>query len=79
MSDPTSKQAGSDIPREIDFSKGVRGVHHISPGAKVLLPASIERSVWEYFAGKAEQKGVNLSDLLTEVLRRDIEINEALK
>jgi hypothetical protein len=35
--------------------------------------------VWEYFAGKAEQKGADLSELLTEVLKRDIEINEALK
>ena len=49
------------------------------PGAKVLMPASIERSVWEYFSGKAEQRGVDLSDLLTEVPKRDIEINEALK
>jgi len=68
-----------DMPAEIDFSKGVRGLHHISPGARVFLPASIERSVWEYFSGKAEQKGVELSELLTDVLRRDIEINEALK
>ena len=28
---------------------------------------------------KAEHKGVGLSQLLTEVLKRDIEINEALK
>jgi hypothetical protein len=68
-----------DMPDEIDFSKGVRGLHHIPPGAKVFLPASIERSVWEYFSGKAEEKGVELSELLTEVLKRDIEINEALK
>ncbi|MBI4442169.1 MAG: hypothetical protein HY649_02195 [Acidobacteria bacterium] len=45
----------------------------------MFLPASIERSVWEYFSGKAEEKGVELSELLTEVLQRDIEINEALK
>jgi len=69
----------NDIPAEIDFSKGVRGLHYIPPGAKVLMPASIERSVWEYFSGKAQQRGVELSDLLTEVLKRDIEINEALK
>jgi hypothetical protein len=37
------------------------------------------RGVWEYFSGKAEQRGVELSELVTEVLRRDIEINEALK
>jgi hypothetical protein len=35
--------------------------------------------VWEYFSGKAEQKGMDLSELLTEVLQRDIEINEALQ
>ncbi|MBI3683525.1 MAG: hypothetical protein HY235_24380 [Acidobacteria bacterium] len=69
----------NDLPTEIDFSKGVRGLHHIPRDAKVLLPASIERSVWEYFSGKAEQRGVDLSGLLTEVLKRDIEINEALK
>jgi hypothetical protein len=68
-----------DMPAEIDFSDGVRGLHHVPPAAKVLMPASIERSVWEYFSGKAEQKRVDLSELLTEVLKRDIEINEALK
>jgi hypothetical protein len=36
------------------------------------MPAAIERSVWEYFSGKAEQKGVGLSELLTEVLKREI-------
>lgn len=68
-----------DIPSDVDFSKGVRGLHHIPPSEKVFLPASIERSVWQYFSKKAEQKGVDLSDLLTDVLKRDIEINEALK
>jgi hypothetical protein len=69
----------NQMPAEIDFSKGVRGLHHIPPGARVFLPASIERSVWEYFSAKAEQKGIELSELLTDVLKRDIEINEALK
>lgn len=65
------------MPAEVNFSKAVRGLHHIPAGAKVFLPVSIERSVWEYFSGKAEQKGVDLSELLTDVLKRDIEINEA--
>ena len=68
-----------DMPTEIDFSKGIRGLHNIPPGAKVMMPAAIEKSVWMYFSGKAEQRGIDLSDLLTEVLKRDIEINEALK
>lgn len=68
-----------EMPREIDFSKGVRGLHAIPEDSKVFLPASIERSVWEYFSGKAEERGIELSELLSEVLQRDIEITEALK
>ena len=67
------------MPAEIDFSKGVRGLHYIPSGTTVFLPTSIERSVWEYFSRRAEQKGVGLSELLTDVLKRDIEIGEALK
>ena len=40
---------------------------------------AMERSVRGYFSGKAEQKGMDLSELLTEVLQRDIEIHEALQ
>jgi hypothetical protein len=32
----------ADMPAEIDFSKGIRGLHHTPPGARVLMPASIE-------------------------------------
>ena len=69
----------SQMPPEIDFSKGVRGLHHIPPGARTLMPVSIEMSVWTYFSRKADERGIQLSDLLTEVLKRDIEISEALK
>jgi len=76
MSDnPTDEE----MPAEIDFSNGARGRHHIPGEAAVFLPVSIERGVWEYFAEKAERKGVGLSQLLTDVLKRDIEINEALR
>jgi hypothetical protein len=40
-----------EMPPEIDFSKGVRGIHHISTDSRVFVPASIERGVWEYFSG----------------------------
>lgn len=68
-----------ELPPEIGFSTAVRGVHHIPSSAKVFVPTSIEQTVWEYFSDKAGQKGVDLSELVSEVLRRDIEINEALK
>jgi hypothetical protein len=68
-----------DVPPEIDFSKGIRGLHHIPPDAKVFVPTSIERGVWQYFEEKAQQRGIDVSELLSEVLKRDIEIHEALK
>lgn len=75
----TNQTIDEEMPAEIDFSKATRGHHHIPADAAVFLPAAIERSVWEYFSDKAERKGVGLSQLLTDVLKRDIEINEALK
>jgi hypothetical protein len=77
MSDQPAKD--NEMPVEIDFKNGVRGLHHIPSGSRVLLPVSIERSVWEYFSDKAEQKGVDLSELVTDVLKRDIEINKTLE
>jgi hypothetical protein len=78
MNNPT-RPMDEEIPAEIDFSKATRGLHHIPAGARVLMPVSIEKKVWEYFAGKAAQQGVELSTLLSDVLSRDIEINEALR
>jgi hypothetical protein len=69
----------NETPLEIDFGKGIRGLHHIPEGATVLMPVTIERSVWEYFAEKAQQRGISLSALLTEVLKRDIAVDEASK
>jgi hypothetical protein len=43
-----------EMPAEVDFTKGVRSLHHIPVGAEVFLPASIEQSVWEYDSPKAE-------------------------
>jgi hypothetical protein len=77
MSDGPSED--ETVPAKIDFSKGVRGLHHIPPSAKVFAPASIERGVWEYFATRAEEKGIDLSELLTDAPERDIETNETLK
>jgi len=41
-----------DMPHEIDFSKGVRGLQYVLPGSTVLMPVTIEKGVWEYFSKK---------------------------
>jgi hypothetical protein len=35
--------------------------------------------VWEYSSEQAGRRGIEVSELVTEVLKRDIEINEALE
>lgn len=75
----TNQPIDGEMPAEIDFTQATRGRHHIPAGATVFVPVSIERSVLEYFSDKAERKGVALAQLLTDVLKRDIEITEALK
>jgi hypothetical protein len=75
----TNQPIEEEMPVEIDFSRGTRGHHHVAAEATVFLPTYIEKSVWEYFSEKAERKGVGLSQLLTDVLKRDIDISEELK
>ena len=48
-----------DMPNEIDFGKAVRGLHHIPADAKILMPASIEKSVWQYFQIKRNVREYN--------------------
>jgi hypothetical protein len=75
-----SNQPNDDsMPDEIDFTNAVRSLHHIPPGSKVFLPASIERSVWQYFSAKAQEMHVPMSDLLTEILRREMENDKNLR
>lgn len=77
MSKRSSENDG--MPAEVDYCRGVRGLHHIPSRAKVLMPVAIEKGVWEYFSGNAARRGIDLSELVTEILKRDIEIHEALK
>jgi hypothetical protein len=70
MNNPIVKD--DEMLAEIDLSNATRGLHHIPSGAKVFLPAFIERSVWEYFSRKAEQEGIGLADLLSETLNGEI-------
>ncbi len=61
-----------------DFSKGERGKFH-RPDAVFRLPVYLDEAVETYLAKKAEAKGVELSDLINELLRKEIEIIEAVK
>ena len=67
-----------DMPTEIDFAGGVRGKFHQS-GMTLNLPVYLEADVQAYLADIAAKKGMQLSDLANDLLKKEIAILEAVK
>ncbi|RKT46924.1 hypothetical protein [Thiocapsa rosea] len=61
------------MPVEIDFSGGTRGTF-FHPGAQVRLPIHLEAEVQSTLAAIANAKGIELSVLVNDLLRKDIEL-----
>jgi hypothetical protein len=70
--------ADDDLPAEIDFSDGTRGKFH-RPDTRLNLPVYLEADVQAYLAALAARKGIQLSDLANDLLKKDIAILEAGK
>jgi len=64
-----------DMPAEIDFSKGARG-KFFRPGAQLSLPVYLDDEVQAALSALASAKGVELSALVNDLLRKDIELIE---
>lgn len=64
-----------DMPAEIDFSKGVRGKFYC-PDAVFRLPVYLDDQVQHRLTALADAKGVDLSVLVNDLLRKDIELIE---
>lgn len=58
-----------------DFSKGTRGKFY-REDAVFRLPLYLDEKVQDYLAAKAEAKGIELADLVNDMLRKDIELIE---
>jgi hypothetical protein len=67
-----------DMPAEIDFSKGSRG-KFFKPGAKLNLPVYLEAEVQDYLAARAKARGIEVDQLVNELLKKDIELIEAAR
>jgi hypothetical protein len=67
-----------DLPSEIDFSGGTRG-KFFRPNARLNLPVYLDADVQAYLAALAARKGVDLSDLTNDLLKKDIAIMETAK
>ena len=66
------------MKREYDFSKGERGRLY-RPGAKLNMPIYLDEEVLGYLTERAQAKGVEVGELVNDILRKDIALIEALK
>ncbi len=66
------------MKEQYDFSKGVRGKFY-SPDALFRLPIYLEEDVQSWLSAKAQSKGIELSDLVNDLLKKEIEIIETVK
>ncbi len=74
---PQSSQ-GDDMPAEIDFSKGTRGTF-FKPSARLNRPVYLEADVQDYLAARAKARGIEVAQLVNELLKKDIELIEAVR
>ena len=61
-----------------DFSKGVRGKFY-RPDAVFRLPVYLNEDVERYLTERASAKGIDLSDLVNDMLQHDIDNAERLR
>lgn len=73
---PTSTD--DDMPAEIDFSRGVRGKFY-KPGATAQLPVYLDAEVQAYLSARAQARGVDIGQLVNDLLRKDIDLIEAAR
>ena len=67
-----------DMPAEIDFSKGDRR-KFLRPGVALGLPVYLDAEVQAYLSARAKARGVEVGQLVNELLRKDIELIEAVR
>lgn len=61
------------MKRRYDFSKGVRGKFH-NPNAVFRLPVYLDKKIETFLTAKADAKGMKLSDLVNDLLNKEIVI-----
>jgi hypothetical protein len=66
------------MKQEYDFSKGERG-RFFRKDAKLNLPVYLDEEVQSYLQERAKSKGVEVAQLVNEMLKQDIKLIEAVK
>jgi hypothetical protein len=66
------------MKKEYDFSNGVRGKFY-SADAEFELPVYLQDDVMTFLRERAEAKGVEVEQLVNDILRRDIALFEVVR
>lgn len=66
------------MKQEYDFSKGERG-KFFRKNARLNLPVYLDEEVQSYLQERARSKGVEVAQLVNEMLKQDIKLIEAVK
>lgn len=66
------------MKEEYDFSKGERG-KFFHENAKLNLPIYLDDEIQSYLQERARSKGVEVAQLVNEMLKQDIKLIEAVK
>jgi len=74
----TPASSNDDMPAEIDFSKGTRG-KFFRPNARLSLPVYLDADVQDYLSARAKARGIDVDQLVNDLLKKDIELIEAAR
>jgi hypothetical protein len=74
----TQATPNDDMPAEIDFSKGTRG-KFFRPNARMSLPVYLDADVQNYLSASAKARGIDVDQLVNDLLKQDIERLEAAR
>ena len=66
------------MKQEYDFSKGERG-KFFHKDARLNLPVYLDEEVQRYLQERAKAKGIEVAQLVNEMLKQDIKLIEAVK
>ena len=78
MNAATTAPHDDDIPAEVDFTNATRGKFY-KPNLRLNLPVYLDAEVQDYLNVIAAKKGMALSQLANDLLKREIGIIEAVK
>ncbi|MGH1360732.1 MAG: hypothetical protein ACRBC3_18390 [Burkholderiaceae bacterium] len=73
-----TQPSNDDRPAEIDFSKGVRDKFY-KPGMHINTPVYLQDDVQAWLAQRAAAQGIEVEQLVNELLKKNIELIEAAK